>query len=613
MGIYTTLPENIQEVDVIIAGGGTTGCVIASRLADADPELSVLLIEHGPNNHGNPLVSNPLLWRAHLQPGSGTNMYYLGKNESQLADRGIAVAAGGILGGGSSINFSIYARAQGADYDAWNVKGWSADDLRPFMNKAEKYYGDGDKEDHGLDGPVQISSGSYRHSETERSFISAMDRVGYPEIRDLQNLHANNGVSHSLKYVSIDGKRQDAAHAYLHPRLQDGKHENLHVLVESQVIRVIFDKEKKRAIGVEYRANPAFQNHVEQHGTREVKARKLVVLSCGTLGNPGILERSGVGDPKVLENAGVPIVADVPGVGRGYQDHQVIPYHYKSSIPRDETSDVAFLDPPASVGNLIASGDKILGWNGFDASGKLRPTESEVDALGHEFRKVWDRDYKNIPSKPLAAIMMLSGYFGDPSQAPPGSYTCLGVYNAYPYSRGHVHITGPHPDDPLDFETGFLADDDETDLKIHLWAYKKQREAARRMSVYRGELGGRHGPRFAPGSRAAVAEPVAAAGSRIEYGADDDAAIAAWVRGHVTTCWHGLGTCKMAPREQGEGEGGGVVDEKLDVYGVRGLKVADLSIAPRNVAANTNNTALTIGEKAADIIVRELKGLLARG
>ncbi|KAI0597030.1 alcohol oxidase-like protein [Biscogniauxia sp. FL1348] len=587
MGIYTTLPDNIQEVDVIIAGGGTAGCVVASRLADADPELSVLLIEYGQNNDGNPLVSNPLLWRAHLQPGSGTNMYYMGKKESQLGDRGIAVAAGGILGGGSSINFSIYARAQATDYDAWNVKGWSADELRPFLNKVEKYHGDGDKEDHGLDGPVQVSSGSYRHIETERSFIAAMDQVGYPEIRDLQNLHANNGVSHSLKYVSPDGKRQDAAHAYLHPRLQDGKHENLHVLVESQVTKVLFDRATKRAIGVEYRTNPAFPKDGEQQGTREVKAKKLVVLCCGTLGTPAILERSGVGDPEVLRKAGVPIVADVPGVGRGYQDHQVIPYHYKSSVPREETSDVAFLDPPASVGRLIASHDKMLGWNGFDASGKLRPTEAEVDALGPEFRKVWDRDYRDIPSKPLAAIMMLSGYFGDPSQVPEGSYICFGVYNAYPYSRGHVHITGPNPDDALDFATGFLADAHATDLQIHTWAYRKQREVARRMSVYRGEL---------------LAEPE-----------PDD--VEAWVRAHVATCWHGLGTCRMGSRgekgkegEKGKGGKEAVVDANLDVYGVRGLKVADLSVAPANVAANTYNTALMIGEKAADVIVRELVG-----
>ena len=115
--------------------GGTAGCILASRLADADPGFSILLIEHGSNNEGNPLISHPLLWRAHLLPQTGTTIYYVSKSETQLAERVIPVASGGILGGGSSINIAIYTRPQGIDYDAWNVKGWSAADLRPFMNK----------------------------------------------------------------------------------------------------------------------------------------------------------------------------------------------------------------------------------------------------------------------------------------------------------------------------------------------------------------------------------------------------------------------------------------------------------------------------------------------
>lgn len=115
--------------------GGTSGCIIASRLADADPNLSILVVEHGPNNQNNPLVTHPLLWRAHLAPETGTTIYYIGKNEAQLGNRGVYVATGGILGGGSSINLSMYTRAQAIDYDAWNTKGWSSDELAPYMNK----------------------------------------------------------------------------------------------------------------------------------------------------------------------------------------------------------------------------------------------------------------------------------------------------------------------------------------------------------------------------------------------------------------------------------------------------------------------------------------------
>ncbi|KAI0392359.1 alcohol oxidase-like protein [Xylariaceae sp. FL0594] len=623
MGLYTVLPDEVQEVDIIIAGGGTAGCIIASRLADADPSLSVLLIEHGPDNRGNPLLAHPLLWRANLAPQSGTNMYYMGKTESQLGDTGIPVAAGGILGGGSCVNLSIYTRPQSIDYDAWKMKGWSAEDLIPLNKKAETYHGIQNSPTHGRNGPIQVSKGPFRHDRTAKDFISAMKNLGYAEVNDLQDFRSTNAVSPSMKYVSEDGKRQDVASAYLVPKLQDDeRYVNLHVLAESQVIKVLFDIDSgsNRAVGVEYRPNPAFQKEDKgPQASRTVKARKLVILSCGALGTPGILERSGVGDPRILEKAGIPrIVADLPGVGGGYQDHQVISYHYEADIPKEETSDGAFRDPAFSmVGKLLATNDRSLGWNGFDASAKIRPSPDEVDNLGERFRKCWDEDYDDVPGKPLSVFLLSTGFLGDARTVPEGSHISIGVYNAYPYSRGHVHITGASLDDPLHFATGFLTDEDGFDLQTHVWGYKKQREAARRMALYRGEMEG-FGPAFAPTSKAAVANQVELQGDdarvdEIEYDTEDDAIIAEWVRKHVTTCWHGLGTCRMGVRDSKTGEGKGdernimaVVDEKLNVYGVQGLKVADLSIAPANVSANTHNTALTIGEKAAEIIIEEL-------
>lgn len=168
-----------------------------------------------------------------------------------------------------------------------------------------------------------------------------------------------------------------------------------------------------------------------------------------------------------------------------------------------------------------------------------------------------------------------------------------------------MHITGPKHDSPLDFDVGYFSDANDIDLKKQLWAYKKQREIMRRTSYYRGELAAGH-PKFPEGSAAAVAENVDGPLKDVQdlvYTKEDDAAIEQWLRENVNTTWHSLGTCKMAPREEN-----GVVDGSLNVYGVKGLKVADLSIPPENVGANTNNTALVIGEKAADIILQELRG-----
>jgi alcohol oxidase len=165
-----------------------------------------------------------------------------------------------------------------------------------------------------------------------------------------------------------------------------------------------------------------------------------------------------------------------------------------------------------------------------------------------------------------------------------------------------MHITGSSVEDPLDFDVGYFNDTYDLDVKKQIWAYKKQREILRRTNFYRGELAAGH-PKFPEGSKAAVIETDEALSNvqNLVYSSEDDAAIEQWLRENVNTTWHSLGTCKMAPREED-----GVVDARLNVHGVTGLKIADLSIPPENVGANTNNTAMVIGEKAADIILGEL-------
>ncbi len=178
----------------------------------------------------------------------------------------------------------------------------------------------------------------------------------------------------------------------------------------------------------------------------------------------------------------------------------------------------------------------------------------------------------------------------------------MSVFTGYPLSRGSIHLSGPEIDDKLNFTTGIFSDPKGIDIKKHVWAYKKQREIFRRMETYRGELAAMHPP-FSPQSNAALVQldkPLSDV-TDIVYTTEDDKVIEDYLRGHVETTWHSLGTCKMGPREEN-----GVVDPTLSVYGVTGLKVADLSIPPRNVAANTMNTAVAIAEKAADIFIREL-------
>ncbi|RYP77333.1 hypothetical protein DL771_001128 [Monosporascus sp. 5C6A] len=573
--------------------GGTAGCIVAARLADADPNLSVLVIECGPNGVGNPAVDYPALFLSHLLPGAKTTLTYKSKKSENLVDREVAVQSGGVLGGGSAMNMMMYSRAQRSDFDSWQTPGWSADELLPYMKKLETYHGPGPKGRHGYDGPIHVSGGTYCAKRFQDDFIAAMNKVGYPELEDFGSLDANNGVQRAMHYISPDGKRQDTASRYLHPRLQDDQHPNLNVVVESRVVRVLV--EGKRATGVVYKSRT-------QDTERSIKARQMVVVSCGALGTPSVLERSGIGNTDILRRAGVDrVVANVPGVGHEYHDHNLIVCPYKSSLTPEETLDGLFsgkLDP----GHLIQTNDRILGWNAQDVTCKLRPNDSEVASLGPEFQEAWNKEFKDNTNRPLLMMSPLNCFPGEPTGVPAGQYFGISAFLVYPFSRGYMHITGPRLDDPLDFETGFLSDEQGLDLKSLRWTYKKQREVARRMEVFRGELASGHPP-FPKASKAVCIDtdgPLADIRD-IEYSAEDDAIIDQWVRENVGSTWHSLGTCRMAPMQKM-----GVVDENLSVYGVEGLKIADLSIVPHNIGANTNNTALVVGEKAADIFIREL-------
>ncbi|KAG8730877.1 hypothetical protein FRC12_020026, partial [Ceratobasidium sp. 428] len=172
---------------------------------------------------------------------------------------------------------------------------------------------------------------------------------------------------------------------------------------------------------------------------------------------------------------------------------------------------------------------------------------------------------------------------------------------AYPVSKGHVYITSADPYAAPDFKTGYL--DEKADVAVHIWAYKQGREVARRMPSFRGECAALH-PKFPEGSAATCASadgPFPLEAEDIVYTAEDNVAIEAFMRETTNTTWHSIATVPMKPKEQG-----GCVDGRLNVYGTTNLKVADLSILPSNVGANTNSTALLVGEKAAMLIAEDL-------
>lgn len=245
-----------------------------------------------------------------------------------------------------------------------------------------------------------MSGGTYRVPRAEDDFLAALKATcGWSEAEDISDLDTCNAAQRAMRYVSPDGKRSDVAHAYLHPRIEDGAHPNLHVVVGSEVVRILL--ENKRAAGIVYRQGRAAPDTSD----RTIRARKAVIVTCGTFGTPLVLERSGIGHPEILKRAGVAPIINIPGVGHGYQDHQLGGYPYKSSLGTEETLD-AFNSGRLNAGSLEST--KFLGWNGIDITCKLRPTEHDVASLGPRFQEIWERDFKYNPDKPLAMMAVFN-------------------------------------------------------------------------------------------------------------------------------------------------------------------------------------------------------------
>ncbi|KAH9174550.1 alcohol oxidase-like protein [Lactarius sanguifluus] len=615
-----------EEYDIVIAGayvdvrsqtGGTAACVIASRLAVADASLRVLLLEAGPTTYNNSAHTQPLRSSGHLAQGSRTVRAHISRPSAALGGRTTTVPCGQCLGGGGSVNFMVYARPSASDYDDWETvyqnPGWGSKDLIPLLRKTETYQVPGGGPTHGTDGPLAVSLGGFL-TDLAQQFLRAArtldpDRAQKPDDADLNDLETINVYARWPKWINDEtGTRSDVPHNMIYP-LKDTR-PNLHLLTGVYVKHVTFDNEN-RATGVAYVLNPLF--HPGCLGdTRTVRGTKLVLVSAGTFGSPGILERSGIGAKGVLDRVGVKQRVDLPGVGENYQDHNTFGLRFFAA-DEAQSLDAVFRNEEGAVDAAATEFGKtkkeISMQNPLDAGIKWRPKPSEVTELGPEFQKYWDSYFSNAPDKPVLRIGMFSALFGNPTAVPPRKYFTLAIYTEYPLARGHVHIT--HASDvsaPVNFVPGFF--ESKADVQPLMWGYKFAREIARRMPHFRGEPPVLH-PAFAPGGPASIVAhadgPVPFDTPHIEYLEEDERALEAFARANVGTCWHSLGTCAMKPREQG-----GVVDPRLNVYGVRGLKVADLSVPPSNVSANTYGTALVIGEKAAVIIAEEfgIKGVV---
>ncbi|KAG8763317.1 hypothetical protein FRC12_008612 [Ceratobasidium sp. 428] len=414
------------------------------------------------------------------------------------------------------------------------------------------------------------------------------------------DLKTGHGCQRWAKFIHpTTGQRQNAADSFIRPLT--GK-SSLRVLTKTKVVRVLLDGTK--ATGVEVVANKVQDADADQ-APRTITARKLVVISSGAIESPLVLQRSGIGAEEKLATVGVKPVVELPGVGASYQDHTLTKLLFR--VPGDsESFDPLLEQEPGWVEQhfpLFMQGKGLLTSNMIDAGSKLRPTPEELEEFGLEFKEFWKKHFEAKPDKAVVLQGIANAVFGPRDGIPKGTrMLTLGNFTTHPVSRGYIHITSTNPYTPPDLNIGVF--DHQADVDVHVWAYKKGREIARRMPHYRGEYAPLH-PKFPEGSAAACVEiespPQTSGLKNLNYTEADNAAIEAYVRQTGDTSWHSCGTIPMKPKEEG-----GCVDARLNVYGTQNLKVADLSILLGHVSANPNSTALLVGEKAAVLIAEDL-------
>jgi choline dehydrogenase len=515
--------------DYIIVGAGSAGCVVAGRLSQ-NPEATVLLLEAGGPDDRREIQIPYAAWS--LQ-GSDVDWAYLTEPQPQLKGRRIAWPRGKVLGGTSSINAMVYMRGHRQVYDGWlaagNV-GWGYVDLLPLFKRSE-YQARGADEYHGADGPLDVAD-QRDANPLSCAFVDAARELGYP-INDDFNGAEQAGFGF-YQVTQRQGQRWSAADAFLRPAL--GR-PNLHVATQAHATRLLFDG--RRAAGVAY----------IQHGEEcEARASREVILCGGAINSPQLLLLSGVGPADELHALGIPVIADLPGVGQNLQDHLDVAVAFRCT-------------EPISLGTLYSAAEieyryfrkGPLASNGPEAGGflKTRPHLSAPDLQFH-FSPGW------------------SVGFG--THRPAGHGFSLWPALVLPESRGSLRLRSADPLAPPLIQPNYLAA--EADMAVIVQGVKIARELAATQA-------------FAPFVGEAI-QPAAAVCS--------DEEIRAYIRANASTVYHPAGTCKMG------GDPLAVVDSQLRVYGVDGLRVADASIMPTIANGNTNAPAIMIGEKLAEMI-----------
>ncbi len=526
-----------------IVVGAGSAGAAVAHRLSADPRDRVLLLEAGAASHPWSFIP---VGSARLIQNPAANWLYSSEPEANTNGRRIPVPRGKLLGGSSAINGMAFVRGQAQDFDTWaqmGNQGWSYEEVLPFFKRMERYEG-GDDRFRGRDGPLRVTNPEPRDAIFQ-ALIKAAAEVGIPHNPDY-NGASQEGIVMSQATIAR-GRRMSTARCYLDPIR---RRQNLHIKTGALTEALLLDG--KRCIGVRYAIGDA---------VREAIAARAVIVSAGTINSPQLLELSGIGQPERLANLGIAVRHPLPGVGENLRDHYA---------PRTRwlvgKKGITYNDRGRGFGLVYQALRYALLRQGMLAS---------VGAPMRAF--IRSREGLDAPDLLLGWVPMLTvpGTKG-PRIAKQSGFSCY-AHPMRPESRGHVHITAADPRRPPAINFNFLSAPPDAELTI-----KAVRIARAIMTA----------PAMAPLRLTEVAPGP-------DRTTDDD--IIDWVKRAAETTYHPVGTCKMGIDPMA------VVDPQLRVHGIEGLRVADASIMPTLTSGNTNAPSIMIGEKAADMVLRQAR------
>jgi choline dehydrogenase len=533
--------------DYIIIGAGSAGCVLANRLS-ANPAHKVLLLEAGGTDR-RLWVQIPIGYARTFRDPS-VNWMYQTLPDPALGGRSSYWPRGKVLGGSGSINAMAYVRGQPADFDAWAQRGnpgWAWDDVLPFFLRSEDHAG-GASTYHGSGGPMRVTDIADQVHPLCARFLDAAQSLGFGHTTDF---NGPQGEGVGIYQISTrNGLRESSATAFLRPALQ-----RPHLMVHTHAHATRLLTEGRRAVGVQY-----LRGGVQV----EARARREVILCAGAIGSPQLLQLSGIGSAGLLASLGIDLVADLPCVGEGLQDHLHITHVYRARVPTLNDALHPWSRKLLAGLRYLARRDGPLSMSVNQAGGFVR---SGTPAAERPNLQLYFNPATYTTQPGDGRRMMNTDPF-------PGF--SMSVHACRPTSRGHVRITSRDAQAPPAITPNYLdTNHDRAEALAGARLLRALAGAAPLRDVIASEI--------LPGP-----------------GATSDDALMEDFRARADTIFHPVGTCGMGPDPARS-----VVDARLRVHGIAGLRVVDASVFPAITSGNTHAPVVMVAEKGAQMVLED--------